>query len=453
MTLPIARSVLADARVLDGGEISLYDPNTARAEAMGRMIMKTPEYSGGNCRVTWDKGMEESLDGADIVRVGFPCGSEAEWRAGATICHTHGFCGSDMLSPTGSFLALKGGPIVLELARKMEKHCPQAWLAIFANPVAVYSGMVNNYTKIRALGICGGYRNHMSDLTRLMGRDEECPDYVVDVAGINHLSFIMRGSLHGRDIYELLGEHITPEWQPPEIHGNDVFRKNVLNAITTLVRLYREFGVVIFSTEGDGMGHLFDAWNPQDGPKTVSELDMNKFRSAADELRQTRKAENEAFSALLDKALDAEFWANEPKRNREFGRVDNDVITKIVRAKGGLGAQNIVTSRLNNGAVAGFTDRTVVEYSQVFDGEQVTPSSDDLAVPGPFHGLVSALAAHQTLLGDAIVSEDPRDLYHALYAYPVKQGSEASRAVYKALLEINKDEIPAAFQGLEHYLS
>ena len=38
----------------------------------------------------------------------------------------------------------------------MEKCCPKAWFVDFANPVAVYSGMLNNHTQIRALGICGG---------------------------------------------------------------------------------------------------------------------------------------------------------------------------------------------------------------------------------------------------------------------------------------------------------
>jgi hypothetical protein len=65
-----------------------------------------------------------------------------------------------------------GGTIVLGIARQMEKHCPQAWLFDYANPVAVYSGIVNNHTRIRALGICGGFTNHRWDLARIIfGRD------------------------------------------------------------------------------------------------------------------------------------------------------------------------------------------------------------------------------------------------------------------------------------------
>ena len=67
-------------------------------------------------------------------------------------------------------------------------------------------------------------------------------------------------------------------------------------------------------------------------------------------------------------------------------------------------------------------------------------------------GLLSALATHQTLLGDAIATEDPRLLYQALFAYPVKQNTDDARAVCKELLEINKDEISPNFQTVKEYL-
>ncbi|HRT97817.1 MAG TPA: hypothetical protein P5532_25705 [Planctomycetota bacterium] len=73
------------------------------------------------------------------------------------------------------------------------------------------------------------------------------------------------------------------------------------------------------------------------------------------------------------------------------------------------------------------------------------------AIPDAFHGTISALATHQTLLGDAIATEDPRTLYHALYAYPVRHNSPAAHALYRDLLEINRDEIPKAFQGAAAY--
>jgi len=72
-------------------------------------------------------------------------------------------------------------------------------------------------------------------------------------------------------------------------------------------------------------------------------------------------------------------------------------------------------------------------------------------VPSPFHGLISSLAEFQTLLGDAVATGDPRLLAHALYAYPIKQNSRDSRALYRELIEIHKDEMPATLLGAKAY--
>ena len=51
--LPILRGVFAVRPVLDGGEVRLVDRVLPRAEAVGRMLMRTPEYRDLNCEVTW----------------------------------------------------------------------------------------------------------------------------------------------------------------------------------------------------------------------------------------------------------------------------------------------------------------------------------------------------------------------------------------------------------------
>jgi len=42
-------------------------------------------------------------------------------------------------------------------------------------------------------------------------------------------------------------------------------------------------------------------------------------------------------------------------------------------------------------------------------------------------------------------------LYHALCAYPVKQNTRDSRALFKELLKIHANDIPAVFQETKDY--
>jgi alpha-galactosidase/6-phospho-beta-glucosidase family protein len=110
-----------------------------------------------------------------------------------------------------------------------------------------------------------------------------------------------------------------------------------------------------------------------------------------------------------------------------------------------------VASHTNRGhAVDGFTERTALEYSFYMDESGLSPAAD-LYVPSPFEGLISALAEHQTLLGDAIATEDPRTLFQALYAYPIQQNTRNSRKLYRELLKVHKPDIPAWCQEAATY--
>lgn len=448
--LSIARSIMAVPGLMENGEINLYDLAVERSESVGRMAMKSPEYKGIKCKMTWGTSLDVALEGADIVFVVLMAGSHRNFDLLQSTCPKHGFIGSDQLSPSGAMLALKGGPILMDLAKRMEKICPNAWLADFANPVTVLSAAVNNHTRIRCLGVCAGYTNHQWDLPRLLfGRDEPMTDFDIRCAGVNHMSFILRGSTyHGKDLYEIAAEKVTGKWSMPSLSSrwNDGARKNITNSVTTLVNLYRKYGHLVFSTEGDGLVHLdieggyMTSVRNAAPPPTREELDEREIK-----FRKGRAEADKNFQAWLKVDLDLAAWNNERPEALYLLRSDEDVMVKIAKAVGGVEELAIATSRPNEGAVAGFKGRTVLEYSQILGRDGIRPAGS-FEIPDVFQGLVSGLATHQTLLGDAIATRDPRILFEALHSYPVKQDTAESKALWRDLLAIAADEIPSEFQ-------
>ncbi|HEY3396109.1 MAG TPA: hypothetical protein VGM19_00470 [Armatimonadota bacterium] len=453
--LGIGRSALAQPGLFAGGELYLYDLNVPRAEAVGQMIMKAPEYAAANCRVRWGSNLDEALEGADAVMVVMMAGTRANHGVCELICREHGFLGSDQLSPSGAMLALKGGPTLMSLARLMEQVCPNAWLVDFANPVAVLSAAVNNHTKIRCLGVCGGYTNHQWDLTRLLyGQDAPHSDYEIRCAGVNHMSFILPGSRHqGRDLYELAAERVNDQWTmaPLSDRWDAGSKANITNSVTTLERLYRKFGYLVFSTEGDGLAHLdIERTHP---PVDPTEIAAGKARLAENAARGDagRAAADAEFNSWLTRVTPAD-WDRESPETLHLLRCDEDIMVKVLKALGGCGDMAIATSFPTGGAVRGFKDRTVLEYSQVLGQDGLRPVPD-LEVPDVFQGLVSALATHQTLLGDAIGTRDPKILFEALYSYPVKQDTADSKVLWRDLLAAAAEEIPAEFQETRAYFA
>ncbi|MCS7181018.1 MAG: hypothetical protein NZ891_06685 [bacterium] len=231
------------------------------------------------------------------------------------------FFGSDNISFNGAFLALKGGPIILDIVKKMEKYCPNAILANFVNPIGVLSALVNNYTKIKCLGICAGYKNHMWDLNRVIfSKDEENSEFDVDACGVNHLSFILRGKYNNKDIFELFNESIHRK--NFTIRVSNLWDKNVKNNIKKglkkWIEIYKTFNVLIFSTELDGMIHLFYE-------EAMDEILKNRKRKTLKEIKKevkvwekSRKIEDEKFYSLCKEEFDKKFWEEGWKKNEEY---------------------------------------------------------------------------------------------------------------------------------------
>jgi 6-phospho-beta-glucosidase len=440
-----------DPRLFDGGEICLYDLAPERAGVIKAFLERTPEYAKTNVKVTYNLSLEESLEGADAVGIIMPAGSQASAIRSSDVARKHNFIASDNVSPTGAMHGIKAGPIIMNVARKMETHCPNAYLIDFVNPVAVFSGMVNNHTKIKALGVCAGYTNHQWDIARLLGTDQQLTHVNVEAAGINHLSFILRGTLDGKDIFELIDKALEADWTMPKLLPRWGGGEGIINSVTQLARIYRQLGVLIFSTEGDGMEHLFYDRAVKNGQARHKSLTEEEVAQAVANSRAARKREDAEFAAYLDQDLDQKFWDDAKLLGNKFEKADDDIFIKVLRGIAGLEHAEIVTSRLNEGNVVGFDDRTVIEYSQTLYKDTVT-GRGNLFIPPVVQGMISGLAAHQTMLGDAIATEDPKLLAHALLAYPWMPYSEASKQMHRELIEVNGEEVPPALRAAVQYL-
>lgn len=447
----ILRGALKDPAVFGEGELYLYDPNVVRAEAVGRTVRQTPEFRKSGATIRWGASLDEALPGASAVTVTLAAGTAFNREWSDQVCWQHGLLGSDNVSPSGAIFGVLGAPILLELARKMERHCPDAWILDFANPVAVLAGMITRHTKIKALGICGGFMNHFADIGRIFGKDESRTDLDVHAAGINHLSFIVDGTLAGRDLFEQLDRHLAGEWKmcPLDESWSEGSRQSIARSVTNLVRFYRELGVLIFSTEGDGMAHLAyeEVVAERRSRPLPSRAEIEK--NVEDTGRQRAKA-NAAFEATAAGTLDEAFWAAQGPRSL-YKRTEDDIFLRCLRAVAGVEKVKLVASHLNNGAIAGIPDGNVVEYSQYLY-RQTTRPAGRYRVPGVVHGLVAALAHHQTLLGDACFAEDPKLLAEALLSYPMRPYSKDAKALYRELIAINEAQIPQPLRRAVDYL-
>ena len=447
--LPLIRGIFAQyPECFRNGEIRLIDRAKERAEAVGKLLMACPEYKNVKCQVYWSDDLEKSLPGTDALYLTMGARREPIETQATLLSNKYGFFSTDNLSINGSFLSLRLGRTVLEIARKMEKYCPEALMLIFANPVAVYSHLVNTHTKIHALGLCGGFINHRWDLTRLTGRNEYEPDWQIVSAGVNHLAFALRGSLHGRDLYrEILPENLNDSWSPIEIPASNAWAgKYMVQGQRNRYLMYRRYGKVLFSGEADGSYFLF----PEVTLKGQKERfgDGKDFDAAAAELAEQNKIKANYFQ-LFQAAANPE-KVNWDASSGLFSCNKRDIILPLMRALTGMEKMRISATRPNYGAVQGFGDEMPLEYSMDILGREITPV-ENLYIPEPFRGLICNLAEFQRLLSEAIFAWNPKLFADALDAFPIQQNTEKRKNFYREMFDLYKDLDPYMVQARQYY--
>ena len=455
--LGTVRSALSSNAFMDGGEIRLYDLDAHRAEVMAEMIKKSPEYKISPVPVLWDLTLEKALDGADLVSVTLLAGGRRQLQLESMITSQYGFMSSDNISYTGAFLALRGIPIALNVARNMEKYCPDAVMLDFANPVAVLSAAVRMATNIKCYGICEGHMNHGWDYNRILtGEDAFDPDYDVLVAGVNHMSFIVDGTIHGRNLKQAVLERIRscPDWLDRIAFTEEKSPGQIASmrgGIKRIADILTRHDALLFSTEGDGFSHLYyeDAMRGSakcdrpDYPALLSPKDMEKLDRDC-EADKAGRAKNDAVFEIWSSSDDIP-W--DDPFHHELCYAPGDVTAKILQGLAGAGDVTVAISDINCSSVENLDPSLVLEYSHRVSKKGIERIGG-LKVPIGVYGMTASIAAHQTLLARAGVEEDPALLYAALRAYPIGSDTRDAHELWKKLILASKDCISPSFQSM-----
>jgi len=271
--------------------ISLMDIDAERLGLITAFARQTVRQHGFSTRIESTTDRREALDGADYVIVTIRVGGERcrEFDLGVPAKYGLEQAVGDTLGPGGVFYGLRHVPVLLEICSDMEELCPDALLINYTNPMAILCWAMNDYSKIRNVGLCHSVQSTSLDLARYIGAPVEEVSYLV--AGINHMAWFLEFKWRGEDAYPLLRERLEDPgvYSHPGAHwaGPDDVR----------VRIFKAFGY--FNTESSQhmseyvpyfrkRPELFERYNLQIG-----------FLHTEDE-RQKRRRQEEEMRALVE---------------------------------------------------------------------------------------------------------------------------------------------------------
>ena len=221
-----ARNVLGDCMctpALQNCEIALYDIDEKRLED-SRIILSAinQNVNEGRSVIKTYLGVENRKDAlrdatfvVNAIQVG---GYEPCTVTDFEIPKKYGLKQTiaDTLGIGGIMRGLRTIPVLEGFARDMEEVCPNALFLNYSNPMAILTGYMQRYTKIRTVGLCHSVQVCSENLLKDLGMEDKLEGRTELIAGINHMAWLL-------DIHDKNGVDLYPEIRKRAEEKNDCF--------------------------------------------------------------------------------------------------------------------------------------------------------------------------------------------------------------------------------------
>lgn len=191
--------------LLNDSTIALCDINEERLTQVHDYVNRAIDGHGlpGKCIASTDR--EELLPGADFVVTAVSIGGAAYWgepyASEINIPKKYGInqTVADTVGVGGVFRYLRTAHEHLSFCKSMEKHCPDALMLNYTNPMAMLTWMHSIGSSIQNVGLCHSVQGTTKKLAN--GIDVPYEDVSYLVAGINHQAWILKFNKDGEDLY------------------------------------------------------------------------------------------------------------------------------------------------------------------------------------------------------------------------------------------------------------
>jgi 6-phospho-beta-glucosidase len=365
---------------LDVSEFVLHDIDAERREVVGGLArrMLDRQHYGGGFVITDD--LEAAVGGADFVLIQIRVGGQQARLADETFPLQCGCIGQETTGAGGLAKALRTVPVVLEMAERV-RASSDAWIIDFTNPVGIVTRALLDHGH-RAIGLCNvaiGFQRRWSQWLGV-----EPAQLVVDQVGLNHLTWVRRVLLDGRDVLPDLfaahGDEIAAELELPRRLLDE------LGAVPSYYLRYFYAHDEVLREQLDGVPRA----------QTVAEIERGLLELYRDPNLNEKPA-------LL-----------EQRGGAFYSEAALGLVASLVS---GDGAVHEVDVR-NNGTISGLADDDVVEVPARVTRAGAEPLPQEPLPPGQL-GLVQHTAAYERLAVAAALSRDPVDVKKTLLAHPL----------------------------------
>ncbi|MES4906444.1 MULTISPECIES: 6-phospho-beta-glucosidase [unclassified Streptomyces] len=392
--------------VLPMEELVLVDPSADRLELVGGLARRIFAKQGHPGRISWTDDLDAAVDGADAVLLQLRVGGQAARDQDETWPLECGCVGQETTGAGGLAKALRTVPVVLDIAERVRRRNPDAWIVDFTNPVGIVTRALLTAGH-RAVGLCNVAIGFQRRFAKLLGVAPE--EVSLDHVGLNHLTWERAVRLGGPD-----GEDVLPKLLAE--HG-DAIAGNLRMPRTLLDRL----GVV--------PSYYLRYYYQHDA--VVRELGTKPSRAA-----EVAAIERQLLEMYADPALDEKPELLGKRGGAFYSEAAVDLTSSLLRDTGEVR----IVNTFNRGTLPFLPDDAVIEVPAAVDGRGASPLPVSPLEP-LYAGLVAHVTAYEDLALEAALKGGRERVFDALLAHPLIGQIEYAEKLTDTLIAHNREHL------------
>ncbi len=342
---------------LTGSHVTFMDIDGDRLEAVTKMAERYTQEIGSNLSFEQTTSREVALADADFVINTAAAQSHYHQVDMRAVYATHGYY---YRGPGfGSYYNFN---LMLDVARDIERICPDAWLIQSGNPVFDGCTLMTRETSIKVCGLCHGHYGYYH-IARTLGLDIDRIDF--QAPGVNHCIWMTHFIYDGEDAYPLIDKWIEEEgptyWESHVAEGTHDIQLS--RGTVHQYRLYGLFPIGDSPRLGNWWYHTdidTKKWwfgEPFGGPDTHIARPVH-VENLEKRLNQIREASEDPAAKMT------ELFGTERTREQQVPIIN--ALTNNVEGQFQVNVQN-------NGAIEGVDDDVVVEVPAIINSKGIQP--------------------------------------------------------------------------------
>ncbi|MDF8265874.1 6-phospho-beta-glucosidase [Luteipulveratus flavus] len=421
-------ALLRDTHERRVDEVVLHDVAPDRLQTVEHILRQQAHGRPDAPSVSATTDLDAALDGADFVfsaiRVGGLEGRTQDERVALDL----GVLGQETTGPGGIAYGLRTIPVALDVAERVRRLAPTAWVINFTNPAGMITQAMQSVLGDRVMGICDSPIGLGRRAATALGIDAD--RVRLGYSGLNHLGWLQRLVHDGRDVLpDLLA-------RPELLESFEEGRLFGAQWLQTIGALPNEYLYYFYFTR-EAVAGIRGSAETRGEYLLRSQAEFYRAVGAAPEQayalwQQTRRARDETYMAE----------AREEGEERDDTDVAGGGYEGVALALMAAIARNERAGMLlnvrNRGALPGVPEDAVVEVPCTVDASGPSPLAAE-PLTGHALGLVQQVKAVEELTIRAALERSPRLALEAFALHPLVDSVGTARA----LLAGYRERIPS----------